>query len=343
MRGITRRSALGSALAGLALTPTFPARANPLEEAARKEGTLTWYVAQVDTESAEAMGRAFTARYPGVRVNVVRTTGQVAYQRLLSDLKNSSPQCDVLSTTDISHMPALRERDALAQFTPQNAAALAPAFDGLSEAGFYYPTTATVFVLVYQTLKVKPENVPTNWTDLIDPKWKKQVSTGHPGFSGYTGVATLALKKLYGWSFFEQLAKNDPHIGRSALDPLTMLNAGERTLAMVALSATLRAAKRGNPVAPVYPRDGAVLCIGPSAVMAKAPHPNAARLFMEWLLSAEFGKLAVEAGTEPVRTDVDPPPGAKRFHEVKLLRLTTKEIGQGLPEVVEQWRDTFGN
>jgi iron(III) transport system substrate-binding protein len=339
MQRITRRSAL----AGLALAPALPHVARADVEAARKEGTLTWYVAQVDTESAEAMGRAFTAQFPGIRVNVVRTTGQVAYQRLQSDLKNSSPQCDVLSTTDISHMPALLERKALARFEPQNAAALAPAFNGLSESGYFYPTTATVFVLIYQTLKVKSENVPTNWTDLIDPKWKSQVSTGHPGFSGYTGVATLALKKLYGWSFFEKLAKNAPHIGRSALDPLTMLNAGERTLAMVALSATLRAAKRGNPVAPVYPKDGAVLCIGPSAVMANAPHPHAARLFMEWLLSPEFGKLAVEAGTEPVRTDVDPPQGAKRFHEVKLLRLTTAEIGKELPEVIEQWRDTFGN
>ncbi len=78
-------------------------------DAARKEGTLTWYIAQVDGETAELMGRAFTAHFPGVKVSVIRTTGQVAYERLMQDLKNNAPQCDVFSTTDISHMPALTE------------------------------------------------------------------------------------------------------------------------------------------------------------------------------------------------------------------------------------------
>ena len=87
-----------------------------LLDAARKEGTLTWYIAQVDGETAELMGRAFTAHYPGVKVSVIRTTGQVAYERLMQDLKNNAPQCDVFSTTDISHMPALRKRNEIAKF-----------------------------------------------------------------------------------------------------------------------------------------------------------------------------------------------------------------------------------
>jgi iron(III) transport system substrate-binding protein len=63
-----------------------------LVDAARKEGSVTWYIAQVDTETAEAMGRSFSAKHPGVAVSVIRTTGQVAYERLLQDLKNSAPQ-----------------------------------------------------------------------------------------------------------------------------------------------------------------------------------------------------------------------------------------------------------
>src|SRR4051812_45637259 len=71
-----------------------PPAAQSLDElvtAARREATLTWYVAQVDTETAEAMGRAFSTLYPGIRVAVIRTTGQVAYERLLQDLKNNAP------------------------------------------------------------------------------------------------------------------------------------------------------------------------------------------------------------------------------------------------------------
>ena len=84
-----------------------------LEEAARAEGTLTWYVAQLDTATAERFGRAFTAAHPGITVEVIRTTGQVAFQRLMLDIKNQTPHCDVFSATDISHMPILLERHGL--------------------------------------------------------------------------------------------------------------------------------------------------------------------------------------------------------------------------------------
>ena len=86
---ITRRALT----AGLTAAAAFPARADAaaLEVAARNEGSLTWYVAQVDSETAELMGRAFTQQYPGIKVSVIRTTGQVAYERLMQDLKNNAP------------------------------------------------------------------------------------------------------------------------------------------------------------------------------------------------------------------------------------------------------------
>src|SRR5215469_17029542 len=117
---ITRRSvAVGGALAFLR-----PAQADtvPLVLAARQEGSLTWYVAQQDTSTAEKFGRAFTAAHPGISVEVIRTTGQVAFQRLMLDIKNHTPHCDVFSATDISHMPILKERHELTQFTPINSA-----------------------------------------------------------------------------------------------------------------------------------------------------------------------------------------------------------------------------
>src|SRR3954462_6888289 len=99
---ITRRHATaGLAAMGATGLLSLPLRADEpaLLDAARKEASLTWYVAQVDGETAEAMGRAFTTRYPGVKASVIRTTGQVAYERLMQDLKNNAPQCDVFSTT----------------------------------------------------------------------------------------------------------------------------------------------------------------------------------------------------------------------------------------------------
>src|SRR5665213_183055 len=121
MSEITRRHVV-AALAAAGMSATLPRRAHAdiavLEAAARKEGNVTWYIAQVDTETAETMGRAFTAKYPGVTVSAIRTTGQVAYERLLQDLKNNAPQCDVFSGTDIAQYPVLKQRHALANYTP---------------------------------------------------------------------------------------------------------------------------------------------------------------------------------------------------------------------------------
>src|SRR6185312_7657779 len=146
MISMTRRQVIAGAgvLTGSALLPRL-ARADlkALHEAARKEGTLTWYVAQMSGEAAEAMGKRFTQRYPGVTVSVIRTTGQVAYQRVMQELKNNAPQCDVFSTTDIAHMPDLQRRKALAEYKAESAGGLAPTFQGLGEPGLYYPTTAS--------------------------------------------------------------------------------------------------------------------------------------------------------------------------------------------------------
>ena len=343
---VTRRAAT-SGLAAYGAAAMLPGNARAeiaaLEAAARKEGSLTWYIAQVDAEKAEMLGRTFTKEHPGISVAVIRTTGQVAYQRLLMDIRNHTPQCDVFSTTDISHMPVLKERHELAQFTPDNAPGLMPDFSALSDPGWYYVNNASRYFLIYNTVKVKPENAPKSWTDLLDPKWQGQVATGHPAFSGCTGVWALALKKLYGWEFFEKLAKNNPRIGRSAGDPITLLTAGECLVAPASANGAYPAAEKGNPIGINHPTDGLVVCVTPSAIPANAPHPNAGRLFMEWLLSEGYSRLIAADGSEPIRIGVPPRPDEPPLAEQKVIRLTVEEIRKGVPEVIEQWRDTFGS
>jgi iron(III) transport system substrate-binding protein len=345
---ITRRSftaGLGAASLGAAALLARPARADiaAIEAGARQEGSLTWYIAQVDSETAEVMGQAFTKKYPGVKVSVIRTTGQVAYERLLQDLKNNAPQCDVFSSTDISQYPALKSRNALANYVPAGAATLLDAFKPLQDPGYYYPASATNHLLVYNTQKVKPEDAPKAWTDLLDPKWKGRVATGHPGFSGCTGIWVLALSKTYGWEYFDKLAKNNPRIGRSGNDPLTLLNAGECLVGPAPANSAFQNVDKGNPIAAVYPSDGATLCVGPSAVMASAPHPNAARLFMEWLMSDDFSRMSVANHGDPVHPGLTLTSGQKPLDQVKLMQLSVAEIAKGVPDIVEQWRDTFGN
>jgi iron(III) transport system substrate-binding protein len=305
---ITRRAmATGAAMAFVRRARADTA---PLEAAARKEGSLTWYVAQQDTVSAEKFGRAFTAAYPGITVEVIRTTGQVAFQRLMLDIKNHTPHCDVFSATDISHMPILKERHELTEYTPANSAALRPQFAAQSDPGWYYVTNAGRWVLIRNSDKVPADAAPKAWTDLLDPRWK--------------------------------LAKNDPRVGRSTQDTVTLLSGGECQVGPTWAPGAYRDVDKGNPIGITQPRDGVVVMVFPSAIPAGAPHPNAARLFMEWMLSQEYSRTIAGDGSEPIRADVAPRPDEPPLESQTVIALSAEEIRKGVPEVIEQWRDTFG-
>jgi iron(III) transport system substrate-binding protein len=314
-----------------------------LYETAKKEGELTWYTAHSDDVTAQALGRRFQQLYPNIKVNVVRTTAQVAFQRVSQELKAGAMQVDVLSTTDIGHYVYLKEKNLLEKFVPENAGKVFDIYKGYDPDGFYYVTSAGLIGMACNTSKLKLADAPSNWTGLIDAKWKDQITLGHPGFSGYVGTWAVTLRKLYGWQFFEKLAKNSPRVGRSINDTVTLLNSGESTIAGTAANnSTVESMRKGNPLAMIYPTDGTVLILAPSGIMKSAKHPAGARLFMEYLMSVDASKIWVEHFNESMRPEVSPSGGFKSAKDVKPIRPTVEEISKGIPEVIKQWRDTFG-
>jgi iron(III) transport system substrate-binding protein len=318
-------------------------REKELYETAKKEGELTWYTSHSDDATAQALGRDFEAAYPGIKVNAVRTTAQVAFQRVSQEIKAGAMQVDVLSSTDLGHLAYFKDKNLLDKYAPENADKLIEIYRNYDPDGFYQVTSAGLIGIGYNTSKLKEEEAPKNWTDLTDPKWKDKIALGHPGFSGYVGTWTVMMRKLYGWDFFEKLAKNNPQIGRSVNDTVTMLNSGERVIAGTGpVGTTMESADKGNPLAMIYPADGSVVILGPSGIMKGVKHPNAARLFMEYLLSPSASQVWVKHHNEPIRPEVAPAQGSKSAKEVKAIRPTLAEVSKGIPEVIKQWRDTFG-
>ena len=333
-------SARAQAQSGAAMTP----HEKELHEAAKKEGgELTWYTAQSDDITAQALGRSFEQIYPGIKVNVLRTTAQVAYQRVTQEIKASAIQCDVFSTTDIGHCVEMKAKGAFDKYVPDNSGKVLDIYKGYDPDGYYFVTSAGMIGIGYNTSKVKEADAPKNWTDLLDPKWKDNIALGHPGFSGYVGTWALTLRNQYGWEFFEKLAKNNPRVGRSINDTVTMLNAGESAIAGSGPVGTLmESVQKGNPLAMIYPTDGTVLIIAPSGIMKGCKHPNTARLFMEFLMTEGASTIWVNHFNETIRPEVSVPKGNKSAKDLKIIRPTVAEITKGIPEVIKQWRETFG-
>jgi iron(III) transport system substrate-binding protein len=352
MRAPSRRAVLkgsGALALGLSLgargadAREITARQKELYELAKKEGEVNWYTAHSNDTTAQALGRDFEAAFPGIKANVVRTTAQVAYQRLTQEQKAGAMQVDVFSSTDIGHYVALKEKNLLEKYAPDNAGRLIEVYKNYDPDGYYTVTSAGLIAIAYNTAKLKEADAPKNWPDLLEPKWKDKIALGHPGFSGYVGTWVVTLKKLYGWDFFEKLAKNNPQVGRSINDTVTMLNAGERIVAGSGpVGTAMESASKGNPLAMIYPPDGSVLIIAPSGIPKGVRHPNAAKLFMEYLLTTEASQIWVEHFNESMRPEVKPLNGAKSAADVKTIHPTVEEITKGIPEVIKQWRDTYG-
>jgi iron(III) transport system substrate-binding protein len=331
------------------LVAALPARAQmqpwekALYEAAKSEKPVTVYTAHYNTEEAAALCAAFEKKYSPLKCTFVRTTAQVAYQRLQQDIKANAPVASVFSSTDVSHYPELEKNGLLLAYTPRNAANMVDSLKSYNDKnGHYWVTAAALMLLTYNSSVVSEKDAPKNWPDLLDPKWKGKVSIGHPAYSGYVGTWVVLMQKLYGWDYFTRLEKNDPQIGRSVNDTVTMLNSKERVVAAGPEATTLLSRDKGNPLAVVYPTDGALLMVSPSAIPKNAPSPNAGKLYMEFLLSREAAEVQVKSHSLSVVKGVASAPGAKPLEQIKVVRPSEEEITKGIPEVKEKFRETFG-
>src|SRR5713226_125537 len=142
-------------------------REKQLYEAAKQEGELTWYSAHSDDVTAQALGRGFEANYPGIKVSVVRTTAQVAFQRVSQEIKAGAMQVDLLSTTDIGHYVYLKDKALLEKYVPDNAGRVLEIYKNYDPDGFYFVTSAGMVAMGYNTTKLAAADAPKNWTDLI--------------------------------------------------------------------------------------------------------------------------------------------------------------------------------
>jgi len=347
MRAIVRLAVPLLAAAGIvALAPAAMAQSNgekQLYEAAKKEGQLTWYSGILNQQICDEVGQAFSKKYPGVSVHAIKTTSQVAFQRLLQDQKAGDTLSDVFTTTDESHVAYLKGKNLLIKYVPENEKGMSKVLRGLDPDGFYHVSWVGLVTIVYNKSKVSEADSPKDWPDLANEKWKNQIGFGSPNYSGLIGVWTVAMQQAYGWAYYEKLNKLNPLIGRSVDDPITVLNSGERSVAPGNPASAFRSAKRGNPLAVNYPTSGTLMDPSPSAIIKGAHHPNAAKLFMEFLTSKDYSEILAKNSEQPLRDDVPPPPGAKSLSDVKVISPKLADIEKDLPKIKEKWRDTFGN
>jgi len=335
-------SALLIALALWLGVSAIEARAqDPRLEAARKEGKVVWYTSLALT-SSEKVAKLFETAYPGVKVEVHRTGSQRILQRMMQELQAGIKNVDVVHTSDAGHYVLLKEKKLLMRYTPAGVDAFGAGFK--DKDGYHYGLRATVNVIAYNTKAISPAEAPRTWKDLLDPKWRGRLVTAHPGYSGVIATHVLALVHLHGWDYFKALAQNKPMLVQSAVDPSGVVASGERPVAVDGGDYTFyQVKKKGNPVEIVYPKEGVPLVVSPSAITSFAPHPNAARLFTDFIFSREIQQvLADTEGLYSGNPQVTYPSDKPRLSDLKVLAVDAEELEKRNEEIKTRFVEFFG-
>src|SRR6476469_3058926 len=163
--------------------------------------------------------------------------------------------------------------------------------------GMFASFRVSLSPIAYNTDLVKREEAPKSFADLLDPKWAGKIVKAHPSYSGTALTATFKIARDIGWDYLEKLAKQRVMQVQSSTEPPKKLALGERAIMADGNEYVLLVMKKeGNPVEPIYPKEGSPLIISPSAIMKNAPHPNAAKLFQNYLFSLEGQQALIDVG-----------------------------------------------
>ena len=269
-----------------------------LAERARQEGTLVIYTSLAPTES-RPLAEAFEKKY-GVKVDLWRALSDKVVQRAVTEAQANRHAVDVIETNG-PEMEAIAREKILAEVYSPYLADL-PA-GGIPAHRTWYPDRLNFFVVGYNTQKVKREDIPTTYEGFLDPKWQ-----GRIGIEATDSEWMAAIVKQWGeaqgMDFFRKLAAMKPDMRKGHVLLAQLIATGEVPVGLSCYNANVESLKKkGAPIdyVPVQPVIARPQGIGAAR---EAPHPAAALLFIDFVLSPEGQKLYESMGRVPASTRV---------------------------------------
>lgn len=260
-------------------------------EAAKKEGKVVVYGA-VPPKSMGAINKPFEEKY-GIKVEYWRGSTTKVLDRALTEWRAGRPGFDVIETTRGLQM-IMRDEGLFTKFIPPSSEKFPDQFK--EKDALMTPWRVTPLTILYNTELVKKEDIPKSFEDLLDPKWKKKISMPDPSRHTTTAELLRNLEKLMGGKWLEYvkaLAKQEPHLVESLAPVTNVLIRGE---AHVGIAYVKYVKQYKGPVDYVM-LDKFLGIVNYMSVGAKAPHPHAGRLYMEYVMSAA-GQKAIAGEAE---------------------------------------------
>jgi len=325
-------------LFALAIAAVFSQSVHGADDAtiqgAKKEGALVLYTSMT-VEQAQRLNDAFKAKYPFIQPSMFRAVGERLLTKIMTEAQAGRHEFDVVQSAE-TQAYFLKKRNLLARYvSPEAKNIQKPFFD---PEGYWAAVYMMPNVIGYNTRMVKRGEAPKSDEDLLNPKWKGKIGMDHSKPEWFA----WKLKRMgeeKGLAYMKKLGAQDFKL-YSGLTILTgLLAAGEFPLVLNTYLHNVEDAKRKGAPVDWVAQDPVFTKFQPIGVGAKAAHPNAARLYVDFMLGEEGQKIIASFGRVPTRRGV-----ATTAQGIDKLNYVIDDIGAGedFNRYNELFRNTFG-
>jgi iron(III) transport system substrate-binding protein len=287
---------------------------------AEQEGELVFYCHENEAGTAGIM-EGFHKDFPKIKTSYVRAQTGALYNKIISERSAGRFDVDVLQLSDMAPAVDFQKRAGYEIYVGPEIDAYQANHVSAPKGAFFW-TGVSFAGISYNKAKVKPEEAPKAWTDLLQARWKNAMSCKISS-SGLQFVQWYTLRKLYGADFWKAFAKQNPRAFDSRVQLFDRLAKGDDKITAIAEYAAYALYRQKTAdIEFVAPADGlpaTPLLVG---AVSKAPHPEAAKLFVDWAMSNR-GQAWYQSNPNlyygSLRTDAPPMPTGVRLRDFKLL------------------------
>jgi iron(III) transport system substrate-binding protein len=297
-------------------------------QAARKEGEIVWYTTMSADQSTAFMGR-FQQKYPFLKPSIIRLGGNALLSRIMTEAKAGKNFFDVVHGTGEIVLP-LMEMGLLAAYSSPERKAIPD--DLKDKKGFWTSVYVNSVVLGYNKNLTKGQPLPRTYDDLLHPRWKgKKISIDSTYVTFLQGLMS-SWGKDKALDYLKKLNDQEPVVMRGSTVRAQLAAAGEFPLVIAYANIIQYLTEKGAPI-DWLPLEPAVISVNTVMAGAKAVHPNAAKLFIDFTLSKEGQEKLWDFQRIPSRSDVEPKP-ARLFRGYKRYVVHPEEM-QNLDETAK--------
>lgn len=301
-------------------------------EGAKKEGALMLYTS-MNTPDVNAVFAAFQKKYPFVSPKGYTTRSAALLQRVLTEAQAGMHATDVIQG-NIFTLYVLAKKGLTAKYVSPEAVAIPKDFR--DPGGQWTAVYQQLNVIAYNSRLTNPKEAPRGYEDLLNPKWKGKMGLDDKQYVWFDGLLKV-MGKEKGMAFMKKLGTQDIHFSSGQTLLAGLLAAGEFGILINARPENMEELKRkGAPTEWVAPNPTTVNIL-PVSVAARAPHPNTARLFVDYMLSEEGQRVLGSQGKTPSRPKI---PTTYSMPDVKLV-VNDPTMAERLDDVAAVYKKVF--